>query len=127
MSEGVIRLTDRFLAASFMLVLAAYGYLGWFSRYMADGLQHSKIGQEAWPARRSDVLVSRMDWAILVHVCSQPARIDRSINHPSLAGSHFNFVVCGDCLGHSSNPLVVSQSLLDQIGTVRRSHHIRNA
>lgn len=34
--ELVVRWTDRLLAASFILALAAYGYVGFFSRYMAD-------------------------------------------------------------------------------------------
>jgi hypothetical protein len=32
----VVRWTDRLLVASFVLALAAYGYIGFFSRYMAD-------------------------------------------------------------------------------------------
>jgi hypothetical protein len=36
LNELVVRWTDRLLAASFILALAAYGYVGFFSRYMAD-------------------------------------------------------------------------------------------
>jgi hypothetical protein len=35
-NELVARWTDRLLAASFTFALAAYGYVGFFSRYMAD-------------------------------------------------------------------------------------------
>src|SRR2546421_13129396 len=34
--ELFIRSTERLLAASLVLALAAYGYIGFFSRYMAD-------------------------------------------------------------------------------------------
>lgn len=36
LNELVVRATDRLLAASFVLALAAHAYIGFFSRYMAD-------------------------------------------------------------------------------------------
>lgn len=55
-SEGVIRLTDRLLAASFVLVLAAYGYLGWFSRYMADDYTIARL------VKQHGLLGAQMSW-----------------------------------------------------------------
>jgi hypothetical protein len=68
--ELVVRWTDRLLAASFILALAAYGYVGFFSRYMADDYgfwttvnSHGLVGAQvrwyvAWSGRFSFLFVA---------------------------------------------------------------------
>src|SRR5215510_8539111 len=70
MSKSAARLTDTLLAASFVLTLIAYAYLGSFSRYMADdysairmvgthGLLGAQIASyQGWTGRFSFTLVA---------------------------------------------------------------------
>src|SRR5215216_8067524 len=56
MSAGVVRLTDRLLAGSFMLALMAHAYIGFFSRYMADDYTMSRM------VKTHGLLGAQADW-----------------------------------------------------------------